>query len=44
MAHAAKKTIQVQINRSLDEKGDVILEKLGITPTTVITMFYARLA
>lgn len=43
MARTAKKRIQAQINRSLADEGDVILDRLGMTPTTAITMFYTRL-
>lgn len=42
MAQALKK-IQVQVNSSLVKEGDAILDKLGLTPTTAITMFYKRL-
>lgn len=43
MTQTAKKRIQVQVNRSLADEGDAILEQLGLTPTTAITMFYKRL-
>lgn len=43
MTQVTKKRIQVQVNRSLANEGDAILERLGITPTTAITMFYKRL-
>lgn len=43
MTTALKKRIQVQVNRSLADEGDAILDKLGLTPTTAITMFYKRL-
>lgn len=43
MAQTTKKRIQAQINRSLADEGDAILERLGMTPTTAITMFYTRL-
>lgn len=43
MTQTTKKRIQAQINRSLADEGDAILNRLGITPTTAITMFYTRL-
>lgn len=43
MTQAAKKRIQVQVNKSLADEGDAVLERLGLTPTTAITMFYKRL-
>ena len=43
MAQITKKRIQVQVDRSLADEGDAILNELGITPTTAITMFYKRL-
>lgn len=38
-----KKRIQVQIDNGIVEEGNAILKKLGLTPTTAITMFYKRL-
>ena len=35
--------IQVQVDNSIVEEGNAILKKLGLTPTTAITMFYKRL-
>ena len=32
--------IQVQVDNSIVEEGNAILKKLGLTPTTAITMFY----
>ena len=43
MTQTTKKRIQVQVNRSLANEGDAILNELGLTPTTAITMFYKRL-
>lgn len=43
MAEAAKKRIQVQVNSELARRGNAILNKLGLSPTTAITMFYKRL-
>lgn len=43
MSSIAKKRIQVQVDNSIAEEGDAILAKLGLTPTTAITMFYKRL-
>lgn len=43
MTEATKKRIQVQVNKSLADEGDAILDYLGLTPTTAITMFYKRL-
>lgn len=43
MTQILKKRIQVQVNRSLANEGNAILNKLGLTPTTAITMFYKRL-
>lgn len=43
MVEALKKRIQVQVNRSLANEGNQVLDKLGLTPTTAITMFYKRL-
>ncbi|TLQ28169.1 type II toxin-antitoxin system RelB/DinJ family antitoxin [Lactobacillus delbrueckii] len=40
---AAKKRIQVQVDKSLADEGDAVLNELGLTPTTAITMFYKRL-
>ncbi len=37
---AAKKRIQVQVDKSLADEGDAVLNELGLTPTTAITMFY----
>lgn len=38
-----KKRIQVQVDKSLADEGDAVLNELGLTPTTAITMFYKRL-
>ncbi|QNQ80215.1 type II toxin-antitoxin system RelB/DinJ family antitoxin [Lactobacillus sp. PV034] len=38
-----KKRIQVQVDHGIVEEGNAILKKLGLTPTTAITMFYKRL-
>ena len=43
MAQALKKRIQVQVDRNLANQGDAVLQSLGLTPTTAITMFYKRL-
>lgn len=43
MAQTLKKRIQVQVDRNLAQEGDAVLDKLGLTPTTAITMFYKRL-
>lgn len=43
MAEAIKKRIQVQVNKDLANQGDAVLSKLGLSPTTAITMFYKRL-
>lgn len=43
MAQAIKKRIQVQVNRDLANEGEAVLERLGLTPTIAITMFYKRL-
>ncbi|MCI1974498.1 MAG: type II toxin-antitoxin system RelB/DinJ family antitoxin [Limosilactobacillus sp.] len=43
MAQAIKKRIQVQVNRKLADEGDAVLDRLGLNPTTAITMFYKRL-
>ncbi|WP_416793179.1 type II toxin-antitoxin system RelB/DinJ family antitoxin [Lactobacillus delbrueckii] len=40
---AAKKRIQVQVDKSLADEGDAVLNELGLMPTTAITMFYKRL-
>lgn len=39
----AQALIQVQIDRNLANQGDAVLQALGLTPTTAITMFYKRL-
>lgn len=38
-----KKRIQVQVDNDIVKEGNEILRKLGLTPTTAITMFYKRL-
>lgn len=43
MTQTTKKRIQVQVDSSLAKEGDAVLERLGLTPTTAIVMFYKRL-
>ncbi|WP_232222903.1 type II toxin-antitoxin system RelB/DinJ family antitoxin [Jeotgalibaca sp. PTS2502] len=40
---ATKKRIQVQVDEKLAKDTEVILDQLGLTPTTVITMMYKRI-
>ncbi|ASN13598.1 MULTISPECIES: type II toxin-antitoxin system RelB/DinJ family antitoxin [Latilactobacillus] len=39
-----KKRVQVQIDRVLTTETEEVLNALGLTPTTVITMLYRRIA
>lgn len=43
MSRTSKKRIQVQVDRDLAAKGDAVLNQLGLTPATAITMLYTRL-
>ena len=43
MTDAIKKRIQVQVNKTLADEGEAVLDRLGLIPTTAITMFYKRL-
>lgn len=43
MNEGAKKRINGQINSELTRRGNAVLNKLGLSPTKVITMFYQRL-
>lgn len=43
MVQATKKRIQVQVDSELAKEGDAVLDELGLTPTSAITMFYKRL-
>ena len=38
-----KKRIQVQVDNELADDTEQVLERLGLTPTTVITMLYKRI-
>ena len=40
---ATKKRIQVQVDEKLAKDTEFILDQLGLTPTTVITMMYKRI-
>lgn len=40
---ADKKRIQVQIDKNLATETDQVLDKLGLTPTTLINMLYKRI-
>ncbi|MFD1124155.1 type II toxin-antitoxin system RelB/DinJ family antitoxin [Lentilactobacillus raoultii] len=43
MAVKEKKRIQVQIDKELANDTEQVLDKLGLTPTTAINMFYKRI-
>ncbi|VDG19722.1 type II toxin-antitoxin system RelB/DinJ family antitoxin [Lactiplantibacillus mudanjiangensis] len=43
MAVQEKKRIQVQVNKELAEDTEQVLNELGLSPTTAITMFYKRI-
>lgn len=43
MTQATKKRVQVQMDSSLADEGNAILDRLGMTQSSAITMFYTRL-
>lgn len=38
-----KKRLQIKIDKELSEKAEMVLEELGLNPTTAITAFYKRI-
>ncbi|BDR56842.1 type II toxin-antitoxin system RelB/DinJ family antitoxin [Xylocopilactobacillus apis] len=43
MTTQAKKRIQIQVDKDLANDTETVLNELGLTPTTAITMFYKRI-
>lgn len=39
-----KKRVQIQVDQELANETEQILQELGLTPTTVVTMLYKRIA
>lgn len=44
MTTKQKKRVQVHVDQELAKETELILDELGLTPTTVITMLYKRIA